>query len=116
MDASLIDPSQIAALRADYGAEIVSELAADFVRIGGETARRLHQAATVRDARLWEEVAHEIKGSARTMGLDRLATLCGEIEAACAAGRLDDAARCTDELDECFAASVVVLERLVAAG
>lgn len=116
MDASLIDPSQLATLRADYGAEIVGELAADFVRIGGETARRLHQAAAVRDVRLWEDVAHELKGGARTMGLDRLAGLCGEIEAACAAGRIDEAARCTGELDECFAASVAALERLAAAG
>ena len=111
MPLPVIDASRLATLRSEYGADVTGELIADFARIGAESGKRLTQAAADGDATEWREAAHELRGSARTMGLERLAGLCQGIEAACADGRRADALQMTQELDGCFLEAVAALEK-----
>ena len=111
MPLPVIDPSRLTTLRSDYGEDVTGELVADFARLGAQSGKRLSQAAADGDATEWREAAHELRGSARTMGLVRLAGLCQEIEAACADGRREKARRMTRELDGCFLEAVAALEK-----
>ncbi|MDP6573841.1 MAG: Hpt domain-containing protein [Rhodospirillales bacterium] len=111
MPLPVIDASRLATLRSDYGEDVTGELVADFARTGTELGKRLNQAAADGDAAELNETAHELRGGARTMGLERLAGLCQEIEAACTDGRHADALRMTRELDACFLESVAALEK-----
>lgn len=86
MPLPVIDASRLAMLTSDYGEDVTGELVADFARTGTELGERLIQAAADGDAAELQDAAHELRGGARTMGLERLAGLCQEIEAASPAG------------------------------
>ncbi|MBF0193386.1 MAG: transporter substrate-binding domain-containing protein [Magnetococcales bacterium] len=90
-DAPILDSEVLEQLRQDCGDEIVGEFADDFRKIGRQNVDDFHQASKVDDQEKMIRKSHDLKGSAATMGMSRLARLCRKIELACKDSQLDEA-------------------------
>ena len=101
-EAAVINPAGIEQLIRDYGKQTTVEFIDTFEGMAPDLRDAITDARATGDADNWHRAAHDLKGSARALGLVRLAAICRDIEIACDEGRLDDADRSTDELNEHF--------------
>ena len=105
----VLDPGVLDRLRTDYGDEMFNELSDDFRRIGESSVTEFHKAAEGDDPDPMMRYAHDLKGSAATMGLMKLSRLCQGIELACKEERLDDARRLGADLSPALAEAMGAL-------
>ena len=96
----VLDPATLDRLRADYGDDIVAEFAEDFRGIGRDGVDAFQRAAEAGDLEPMTRHAHDLKGSAATLGLTRFAALCRSIEIACKEERIEDARAVGTGLEE----------------
>jgi CheY-like chemotaxis protein len=88
-----IDPRSIEALRAlpdDDGQSLLRSLLVKFIQDAPAAIVALRVAVDQGDPRAIARLAHGLKGSGGHFGAHRLAELCGEMERAGKAGKLDD--------------------------
>lgn len=95
----VLHPSAISQLTKDYGKDTTAGFIARFEALIPGQRDAIAEAARAGNIGNWERAAHDVKGSARTLGLRRLAAVCRDIERACREGRADDALASTDGLD-----------------
>jgi HPt (histidine-containing phosphotransfer) domain-containing protein len=70
----------LSSLRTADGTSLLASFVDAFVRRSGERIRAIRAAATDPEPRALELAAHELKGSAGTIGATRVAALCAELE------------------------------------
>lgn len=96
-----IDPQVIASLRAldDGGDEFLAEIVGLFRAESPSRLAAIRRAASADACRELVSAAHALKGSARTLGLLRLAEVCERIESVAKAGGCpdDDTLRTLDQ-------------------
>lgn len=90
--------ADLRALSKARGRDFVSELSGTFFGVLPERIGAISTAAVTGDARAFSDAAHKLKGGAACIGGDRLAALCGRLEAIGDAGSLDDADTLIEEL------------------
>lgn len=101
-DTPIFDPVYIEQLATDYGNETTADFIAQFEDLAPGQRDAIAAARELRDAKAWNRAAHDLKGGARALGLARLAAICRDIEWACTEGRMDDAGKSSDALNEHF--------------
>lgn len=101
-EAPVINPVGITQLLRDYGKQITVEFIDTFEGMAPGLRDAIIAARDSGDAVKWHRAAHDLKGSARALGLARLAAICRDIEVACNEDRMADADRSTDDLNEYF--------------
>jgi len=100
---SVLDPKWIAELQEvedATGRPLVSQLIDDFLADESRLLTELREAVAAGDRETAERLAHSLKGSAATLGADRLAAVARAAENAFAAGELADAAARIEHLAE----------------
>ncbi|HEX8160833.1 MAG TPA: response regulator [Pyrinomonadaceae bacterium] len=106
-------PAVLARFRASgRGDEPVRELLDLYLRETRPQLDRLSEALARKDARALERTAHGIKGSSAALGIENVAMLCGELEAAGRGGRLEGAESTLARLSDEFR----LISRLLGAG
>jgi HPt (histidine-containing phosphotransfer) domain-containing protein len=101
---SIVAPSVLARFRAvSRGDEPVRELLDMYVRETRPQLGSLSEAIAQKDARALEQAAHGIKGASASLGIEKMAALCGELERKGRDGMLEGAeslqARLLDEFE-----------------
>ena len=98
IDAPVLDPGSIEQLCSDYGDTVTAGFIARYQELSIEYRAGVHEASTNGDLPELERAAHDMKGGARTLGLNRLAAACRSIERACNEDRTQDAQQAAGEL------------------
>jgi two-component system sensor histidine kinase/response regulator len=109
MDAStLVDPTRLPELRADYG-DVAVQLLELFERTAAETLAELRAALDAGDREEVRRLAHRLKGSARNVGATGMAELSAALEPV-PSDAAEGLARLEDALDPTCAALRAALE------
>jgi HPt (histidine-containing phosphotransfer) domain-containing protein len=95
-------PDMFEEIGADAGSELMAELVDSFRLDSGEHLRILREAIAAFDLVRVRREAHSVKGSAKQMGADTMASLCDEIEIAAETGQWRELAVVARRLDESF--------------
>ncbi len=96
----VLDPAAIDQLSSDYGADKAQEFVFRFRELAPDQLEAVIEVAQAADGTdHWRRGASALKGSARTIGLMRLATTCRVVERALDDNRLDDAIAATGALE-----------------
>lgn len=112
-DAAVFDNNRLEVLGTEYG----RDKADDFVRLFFKTApvlcRKALAAAEADQFEEWKFTVHDLKGSARTLGLFQLAAACRNIVHAVEDGAMDDAATSTRDLPKYLERALGALRRRI---
>jgi two-component system sensor histidine kinase/response regulator len=103
VNAGAVDHARIDELRAlgrAGGSNLLARLVDAFLAELPSLLDDIRAAVTARDPQRSSEAAHALKGSSAALGADRLAQLCGEIEAAGHTGDTESAAQLLPTLAE----------------
>lgn len=98
----VLEQASIEQLKNDYGKDTASGFINQFTDLAPGQRDEIAAARDAGEIDVWNRVAHDLKGGARTMGLTRLAAICRDIELACKDGRIEDAHKSTDAMNEHF--------------
>jgi signal transduction histidine kinase/DNA-binding NarL/FixJ family response regulator len=93
-----LDDSVIGTLETQLGAEMVAELAEDFVGAASNLADQLAAAQQAGDVKGWGDAAHSLKSAAGSLGLSRVFRTSLAIEEACRANDVASAAEASARL------------------
>jgi len=97
-DAKVFDPARLEVLRKDYGADKADDFARRFFETSKALCRKAVNSAEQGQAEAWKFAIHDLKGSARTLGLSRLAAACRQVERTLENGAGTEAAELTAKL------------------
>jgi two-component system, sensor histidine kinase len=87
----ILDQATLRELGVDYGDEAILDFISSFRQIGPNAVEKFSEASKSDDLGVMKFHAHDLKNSARIVGLTRLSNLCLEIEIACSEDRPSDA-------------------------
>ena len=88
-DVSVLDPKNIQQLRSDYDDTVTAGFIGRFQELSVKQSETINSASASGELAVLERAAHDLKGGARTLGLNRLAATCRNIELASRQGQLD---------------------------
>jgi len=101
VDASPVNLTSFALMRRETGdnATFIADLVDTYLTNAPRLAAGMHEA--VGDGRTDDlaHLAHELKSSSALLGVDGVASLCGEIEGAARRGRLEGVSDCLTQVD-----------------
>jgi len=109
-DLPLLDPAFVAQLEKDYGNETTKNFIDRFESLAPGQKQAIAEAAEAGELEEWRRAANGLKGGARTLGLNRLAATCRDIERACTNGQAADAQEATRVLDDILENSLASLQ------
>jgi two-component system, OmpR family, sensor histidine kinase TorS len=101
-DSPVLDPKNIEQLRRDYDDTVTAEFISRFQELSIKQKAAASIASNNAELIELERSAHDLKGGARTLGLNRLAAACRIIETACHQGQTQDAQQATESLTEYY--------------
>lgn len=99
-DGPLLDPLFLDQLRNDYGTETAERFLIRFEELSPAQHADILAAQNNGDTAAWRRATSCLKGSARTLGLIRLAAVCRNIERACDNNNVEAATLATGQLDQ----------------
>ena len=107
-DSPVLNPAQLQQLLRDYGATETTGFINRFAELAPGQCEYVQDRAATGDVNEWRFAVHDLKGSARSVGLVRLGTICRDIERAFDEDRIEDATSLTaslpDQLEQALAA------------
>jgi two-component system, sensor histidine kinase RpfC len=106
-DSPVLNPGQLQQLLRDYGATETTGFIKRFTELAPGQCDYVQDRAATGDINEWRFAVHDLKGSARSVGLVRLGTICRDIERAFDENRIEDATSLTallpDQLEQALA-------------
>ena len=112
-DPDIFTPARLAETFGAFDAT-AKELLRNFIVDAGDKVAQLQQAAASRDLHAGREISHALKGSARSLGADRLGQIASDIQDACDAEDTDMMALMTDLLPDTLAELQQTLPKILA--
>ena len=110
---AVLDPKAIEQLQADYDDTVTVGFIRNFLNSSTMYERAIAEACNNNDLAEAQRNAVSIKGGARTLGLDRLATVCHNIELQCGSGKSEQTQ--LRQLTSCLEAAQAALTDFVRA-
>lgn len=108
-DIPIFEPVYIEQLKKDYGEETTIGFITQFEDLAPGQKDAIAKARKSSDVKAWNHAAHDLKGASMALGLTRLAAICRDIERACVDGRMADADKYSDAMNEHFKRALRVL-------
>jgi len=111
LNSPVLDPAAIGQLQKDHDPGKAIDLIEKFESIAPRLYRQIIQASKSRAMDDWRRAAHELKGSARSLGLAQLAVSARNIEQACHLDQYSEALSETSKLNDYTSVGMAALKK-----